>query len=311
VAFVKQKIVNNKNRYYLEKSVRLPNSKIKKYSLYLKEYKEEDLKNYETILNNKIAEDFAKNYKHSSVFNFETLKKLESIKFEYKYITKKLTNKQFNDIMDRFAINFTYESNAIEGNSLTLKDVVIVINEKKSIKGKELREIHETINAREAIELVFNKKIKINESDIIKIHSILTKNTGVNKGYKKIPNFILGRNIETTPPENVKKEMDKLISWYNDNKEMHILQRASIFHGFFEKIHPFEDGNGRVGRMLINIMLINNGYSPLIIRKTHRLSYLNALETFDNKYYSKLESFIIEKYKETFEKFFKVYIKYL
>ena len=105
--------------------------------------------------------------------------------------------------------------------------------------------------------------------------------------------------------------MDKLIEDYNNKDNIPPLQKAALFHGKFEKIHPFEDGNGRVGRLLINIILLNNGYPPLIIRKTHRVSYFNALEAFDNGHPDKLYRFLLEKYKNTYEKFFKVYVKYL
>ena len=92
---------------------------------------------------------------------------------------------------------------------------------------------------------------------------------------------------------------------------MHPLQRAVIFHGRFEHIHPFEDGNGRIGRLLINVMLQQQGYPPLIIRKTQRRAYFHALEAFDNGHPNLLHRFLIEKYKDTYEKFFQVYVKYL
>ena len=92
---------------------------------------------------------------------------------------------------------------------------------------------------------------------------------------------------------------------------MHPLQLAAKFHGWFENIHPFEDGNGRVGRFLMNIILVNRGYPPLIIRKTQRISYFNALEDSDNGRSITLERLLYERLKETHEKFFKVYVKYL
>lgn len=319
MAFISKKLISKKRRYYLEKSVRLPGGRIKKYSIYLKKYSPKktyvELKDYKERLNKQINEEIInlalKYYKKDYIFNNEIIKKLEETKLGYKEITKKLTKKQLKDIIDRFTVNFTYESNAIEGNSLTLKDVNIVLQEQRIIKNKDLREVYETLNTRKALELIFYNKLKINQKDIIKLHSILTANTDINKGYKKIPNFLLGRNIKTTPPELVEKEMNSLIEWYKKNKKLHPLERASIFHGKFEKIHPFEDGNGRVGRLLINIILLTNGYSPLIIRKTYRISYFNALESFDNNHQDKLKRFLIEKYKDTYEKFFKVYITYL
>ncbi|MFA6320208.1 MAG: Fic family protein, partial [archaeon] len=74
---------------------------------------------------------------------------------------------------------------------------------------------------------------------------------------------------------------------------------------------PFDDGNGRVGRFLINVLLINEGYAPLIIRKSQRIAYMKALEDFDNGYTKNLERFMLDKYKNTFKNFFQIYAKYL
>ncbi|MBI2664312.1 Fic family protein [Candidatus Woesearchaeota archaeon] len=319
MAFVSKKTIKGKARYYLEKSVRLPDGRVKKFSVYLKEYKPdsglEEIGQSESYLNKKAsssligyAEDF---YRKSGTFSKETIRALEERKLEYRELVKKISEKQLQDVIDRFAVNFTYESNAIEGNSLTLKDVIIVLHEKKTLEGKDLREIYETLNTREAMKLVFLNKLKVSEKGIIELHKILVKNTGVAAGYKKLPNFLLGRTAKTSPPEKVKEEMGALISWYHEKKDIHPLQRAATFHGKFEKIHPFEDGNGRVGRLLINIMLLSHNYPPLIIRKTHRLSYLNCLEAFDRGYEEKLSRFLIEKHNNTYENFFKVYVKYL
>ena len=179
-------------------------------------------------------------------------------------------------------------------------------------KNKDLREVYETKNTREVHELLFNNKIKINKEDIIKVHSILVKDTGVTTGFKKIPNFLLMRNLKTAPPEKVEEEIDKLMEWYNFSKDkLHPLKLAGEFHARFEKIHPFEDGNGRTGRVLLNAILLERGYPPLIIRKTTRVAYFAALEAFDEGYKPKLERFLIEKLKYTFRSFFQVYIKYL
>jgi len=319
MVFITKKIINNKERYYIEYSFRYPNKKLKKISIYLKDYKaknkEKIIKEYILILKEKeeelLMEYALKNYKKNNIFNEDRIKKLEESKLEYKKIIKSLTKQQFKDIINRFTVNFTYESNALEGNSLTLKDVTLVLHENVTIKGKDLREVYETKNTREVMELVFQNKFKINKKDIIRLHSILIKDTGVSTGFKKLPNHLLMRTLETTLPEKVESEVDNLIEWYNKEKDLHPLEKATIFHGKFERIHPFQDGNGRTGRMLINIMLINNNYPPLIIRKSQRIAYFSSLEAFDNKYKDKLKRFIIEKYKNTFEKFFKIYIKYL
>ena len=316
--FVSRKVIKGKARYYLEQSVRLSGGNVKKFSVYLKNYRPEkadNLESYTTLLNQKtetaVLNSAVESYSKDAIFNIGSISKLEEIKLSYRKLVKKISRKQLQDVIDRFAVNFTYESNAIEGNSLTLKDVAIVLQERKAIEGKDLREIYESLNTREAMELIFSKKLKISVEDIIKLHRILVKDTGVALGYKKLPNFLLGRDTKITPPEKVAEEMRELIKWYRSSTKMHPLERAAVFHGRFERIHPFEDGNGRVGRLLINILLISNGYPPLIIRKTYRMSYLSCLEAFDKGYRDRLKRFLIEKYKATYKKFFEVYIRYL
>ncbi|MBI5389069.1 Fic family protein [Candidatus Woesearchaeota archaeon] len=319
MAFVSSKVIKGKKQYYLEESVRRVDGSHKKISMYLKDYHPDKpykkLGDYKSKLARRVLEkviSFAADYYvNTLVFNKEQLKKIEAMRLGYKAITRKLTPKQWQDIIDRFTVNFTYESNAIEGNSLTLKDVTLILHEKKVVKGKDLREIYETINTREAMELIFKRKLKVKEEDIIELHTMLTKHTGVSPGYKQLPNFLLGRNVETTPPERVEGEMKKLITDYHRNERMHPLERASLFHGAFEKIHPFEDGNGRVGRLLINIILMENGYPPLIIRKTQRVAYFSALDASDHGYQDKLKRFLLDKFKDTYQKFFEVYVKYL
>jgi Fic family protein len=143
------------------------------------------------------------------------------------------------------------------------------------------------------------------------MHKMLVKDMEIQEGYKKIPNYLVGRKVETTLPENVEKEMKVLLEWLKNETTMHPIQKAALLHGKFEKIHPFDDGNGRVGRFLINVILINEGYAPLIVRKSQRIAYLKALEDYDNGYTKNLERFMLEKYKNTFKNFFQIYSKYL
>ncbi len=317
--FISRKTINGKQRYYLEQSVRLPNGTIKKYSQYLKDYAPKKkqyamqpaLASLQAHIAKGLATAAASLYKKDTIFDELTIQRLEEIKLGYRDIRKKLNTKQLQDIIDRFAVNFTYESNAIEGNSLTLKDVTFLFFEKSVTKGKELRDIYEALNTRNALKRVFHKKLKMTEKDIIRLHKMLIEHTGVATGYKQLPNFLLGKSVQTVPPEHVSQEMKRLLTWYVHNTHMHPIQRAAYVHGVFERIHPFEDGNGRVGRLLINIILISCGYPPLIIRKTQRIAYFKALEAFDHGHHDKLYRFLIEKYKQTYEQFFKVYVQYL
>jgi len=310
------KAINGKKYLYAESSFRLPDGKIKKISKIIQKEEDKNSKDTKSYFLKKQVEayqDYAvKTYRMDSILTEEQMKKLESIGLEYRKIIKSFTKNQIKDILYRFTVNFAYESNAIEGNSLTLKDVTLILGENVVPKNKDLREVYETRNTREAHELLFKNQVKINIKEIINIHSILVKDTGVELGFKKIPNYLLMRDLKTTPPEKVEEEMNKLISWYSDNKDnIHPLRLAAEFHARFERIHPFDDGNGRTGRILLNAILLERNYPPLIIRKTARIAYFSSLEAFDKGYKDKLERFLLEKIKDTFEKFFKVYVEYL
>jgi Fic family protein len=312
----KYKVINGKKYLYAEYSFRLPNGTVKKISKHLVDIKEKDSKELKDFFLKKQIESYEQyalsRLKTDSIFSEEQIKKLEQIRVEYKKIIKSFTKTQVKDILDRFTVNFTYESNAIEGNSLTLKDVTLILGENIVPKDKDLREVYETRNTREVVTLLFDNKIKITSKDIIKIHSLLVKDTGVTTGFKKLPNYIVIRNLKTTHPEKVEGEINKLLDWYNQNKDkVHSLKLATEFHARFERIHPFEDGNGRAGRIFLNAILLENGYPPLIIRKTARVAYFSSLEAFDNGYNGKLERFLLDKIKQTFENFFKEYAKYL
>ncbi len=311
--YYKEKAIKGKKYKYAIKSFRLPDGASRRAE---KIYKGEDEKELSKIFENMEKKEYVKymlkNYRIDYIFNEKEFEKIEEIRINYRKILLRLSTASLKDLLDRFTANFTYESNALEGNSLTLKDVVIVMFENASIKGKDLREIYETRNSREVVELIIKNKFSVSHEDIIKMHKILVRDIKIQAGYKRVPNFILGRKMKTAPPEKTKEEMDNLIKWYEENKErMHPLKLAAIFHGKFEQIHPFEDGNGRVGRFLINVILLNNKYPPLIIRKSQRLSYLDALEKFDYKHPDKLERFILERFKETYRNFFEIYVKYV
>jgi Fic family protein len=324
MVYLSKKKIKGKYYAYLVKSIRLPNGDVKTIS------KRVETKNFDRKTAYKLAKRHnifflqkeidlnakwaMKSFKKSYIFPEGEIEKLESIRVSFKYLIKKLSGSQRKDVFDRFTVNFTYDSNAIEGNSLTLKDVSIVIFENEIVEGKSLREIFETRNSRRVMEGILKKNFKVSHADIIKMHRMLMRDIDERTGYKKIPNVIYRaeKEVETTPPEKVEKEMSILMDWHNKAiQNMHPLEVASIFHGRFEKIHPFEDGNGRVGRFLINVILVNNGYPPMIIRKTSRTAYMESLKAFDNGYQDKLKRFMLKKFKDTYRKFFEVYVKYI
>ncbi|MBU2476392.1 hypothetical protein KKG83_02890, partial [Candidatus Micrarchaeota archaeon] len=192
MVYFSEKKIKGKKYLYAVHSVRLENGKIvkinkrvetKKITPELKKYFEE--KESEARFKEAISR-----YETNLVFTSGQIAKIEKTKQEYKKIVSKLTKKQLQDLFDRFTVNFTYESNALEGNSLTLKDVSIIMFDKIVPKDKDLREVYETRNSRKVIDLILKKKFKVREKDIKKIHEMLVKDMEIETGYKKIPNFL-------------------------------------------------------------------------------------------------------------------------
>ncbi len=145
---------------------------------------------------------------------------------DYGRLVKKMDKARMKDVFDRFTANFTYDSNAIEGSSLTLKDVSVIMFDRESVAGKPLREIYETRNSRMVVEMILKGKFDITHKDIIRMHRILMKDIVQRIGYKKIPNVIYRaeKEVHTTAPENVEKEMSAMIRWYKSSN-LHPLKK--------------------------------------------------------------------------------------
>ncbi|MGF7186809.1 Fic family protein [Desulfitispora alkaliphila] len=186
-------------------------------------------------------------------------------------------------IRESILLDWTYNSNAIEGNTLTLSETKVVL-EGITIGGKTLNEHLEAINHKEAI-LYLEDIIKLQETfsewQIKNIHRLILKgidddNAGV---YRKENVLISG--AKHTPPHyvSVPAQMEELINWYyEEGPKLHVMERSSLLHIEFVKIHPFVDGNGRTARLLLNLELMKNGYPPSIIKKEERIDYYNALD---------------------------------
>ena len=207
--------------------------------------------------------------------------------------------------------NFIYNSNAIEGNTLTLKETDIILQYGVTVKGKSLKE-HEEVKGQEYAFNFLKEVIKTNESlslRLIRKFNALVLNDDIeNRGkFKQSNNEILGARFETTPYYLVEKKLTELIDKYNSNKVDGLVTKVSHFHADFEKIHPFIDGNGRTGRLLLNLELMKNGYPITVIRNEEREEYYTALETAQAKADYRLLTDFIEK---SIENTFWIYYKY-
>lgn len=180
----------------------------------------------------------------------------------------------------------TYHSNAIEGSTLTFAETYAILYNDNSFKiqGKEPREIYEAINHKKALELIFEylkENTQLDERIIKNINEIINKDIKDTKGYRKVQVFIRGSEHIPPEPEKIPNLMNYYIYNYN-NDEQEIFEKIAQYHIEFEKIHPFEDGNGRTGRLLLNYELLKNNLPPIVISKEDRVKYFEYLKNNDN-----------------------------
>ena len=187
------------------------------------------------------------------------------------------------NLQEDLILRWTYHSNAIEGNTLTLLETKVVL-EGITVGGKALREHFEAINHRNAIyyvEDIIKKEEPFSEWQIRNIHQLILKNIDDENAGRYRQQNVLISGATNTPPDYtlLNDKMAQFIDWYNAEADlMHPIERAAKVHADFVGIHPFIDGNGRTSRLLMNLELIKAGYPPCVITVENRLAYYEALD---------------------------------
>ncbi|MES2558499.1 MAG: Fic family protein [Bacteroidota bacterium] len=216
-------------------------------------------------------------------------KALKSILTDIDKLKKKLDKmRQFDSyrIAQALELEYTFESNRIEGNTLTLKETDLVVNEGLTISGKSMREHLEAINHKEAIAYVkhlIDKSTEINEREVLAIHNLILRGIDQpNAGkYRNVQVMIKGSTFTPPSPYLVAPQMEDYYYWYNmGKKNLHPVMLAAEMHERLVTIHPFIDGNGRTSRLVMNLILLKHGYVIANIKgdAKSRMSYYNALE---------------------------------
>jgi Fic family protein len=233
----------------------------------------------------------------SDIIDYELLKSIEGKKRElntFRPFSPELVHK----LDEQFTVEWTFNSNAIEGNTLTLQETDLVINRGLTIGNKTLKEHFEAINHKEGIQYLnefVKKKRELDENTILAIHKIILRNINESDAghYRKENVLILG--AVHIPPSAIKipKLMSDFLQWYYENKtKLSTVELAAWVHYKLLYIHPFIDGNGRTARLLMNLILLQHGYPPAVILNVDRKKYYRVLKEADMEKYINFFNFI-------------------
>jgi Fic family protein len=292
--FIVIKERNGKKYHYLTKNIRISVKKWKKIQIYIgsgkltkKQIENIKLKNKEKL--NKLEKAIINRFKIKK-FKFlskKQVEKIEEVKENYQKRIKSRNKIALEKFKEYFVTEFTFNSNAIEGNTLKRREVDSILFDNRIPENASLREVYETRNSKDAIDFMSNYKGDVNHKFILKLHAIIMKdidkdNAGKYRNRPEDDVYIRGSEHVPTKSVFVEKSMDVLLEWYRTKKyEFHPLELSSIFHQKFVYIHPFTDGNGRCSRLLLNFILLRNNLPHIIVKVSDRKKYFDAIHDGD------------------------------
>ncbi len=237
------------------------------------------------------------------------LQEIDALKAELDSL-RPLTLQQAKSLKNYFDIEFTYNSNAIEGSTINYNETKIILLDGITIGGKSTREHLETINHKEAIDYIEEiaklEAKEIKRTDIIGIHRIIltgidTQNAGKYRAYDVYVKKGDGSRHCFPDPSTISGLMADFLFWLQKNSEMHPLLLAAEAHYRLVSIHPFIDGNGRTARLLMNLILLKHGYTPAVIKMSERKRYIEAIESADEVEMTGFYELMLDAEKESLE----------
>jgi len=261
MTFLRKKKIYGNEYYYLVKSIR--NGKNIERYVGLNPPTKKEIKLFE------------EEHDNTRIFFSLREKILSNISEAYKSKLRNASHDELNKIEEYIVTQFTYNTSRIEGSTLTLNDTNLLLNQGIVPGSKPFRDAKETENHKKAYIFMKNYSKDIDKNLILSLHKILKQDISEDAGSfrnagVKVGNMI-GLNHKLIPVE-----IDNLINWYK-KAELHPIELVAQFHCTFERIHPFFDGNGRVGRLLMNHTLVRKGYPPVIIQNKNKKRYYNSL----------------------------------
>jgi Fic family protein len=256
----------------------------------------------------------------------EYIEKIDELKKELDEL-RPIPPDRMGRVMQKLRLDWNYHSNSIEGNTLTLSETRAFILYGVTAKGKPFRDYLEMRGHNEAlkkVEEIVHKELRLTEKVIKDLHKMVfvepfqDELAEINPGqFKTLPNYLyspLGERIDFEPPEEVPRLVNELVNWTNNHLfpeklsrkskrkyDFHPVLVACLFHLRFIRIHPFGDGNGRMGRILMNLILMVKGYMPVIVKYENRDEYYNVLNQSDVQNIEPLALFILKQLIESLE----------
>jgi Fic family protein len=231
-------------------------------------------------------------------------------------LLRPLNSAQLEKLREQLEIEMTYNSNAIEGNSLTLRETALVLQEGLTIKGKPLKDHLEAKDHKEALsfleELVGQERYSMSERLIRQLHQLVVRETESEWAGKYRNGSVLIAGADHTPPDavNISPLMEELMHWLKKTERtMHPIEHAALFHHRLAAIHPFFDGNGRTARLAMNLLVMRHGYPLTIILKHDRKKYYRVLQQADGGNVGPLVLFIAQAVERSLDLYLRAFGK--
>jgi Uncharacterized conserved protein len=220
-------------------------------------------------------------YQRNNSIYADAFAQIDALKTELDH-RRPLTQGELQRLQEEFLVDYTYNSNAIEGNTLTLRETALVL-EGVTIDKKPLKDHLEAVGHRDAflyVQDLVQNKIPFSEAVIKQIHTLVLMDRPEDRGvYRRIPVRIMGAYHDPPDPILVPEQIENLVAEFK-NKNLHPVESAALFHLKFEGVHPFVDGNGRTGRLILNLFLMQNGYPPINVKYADRKRYYEAFDAY-------------------------------
>lgn len=277
MSFIEKQKHGDKFYYYLVKNVRISPTIVKKVRIFLgnKVPPDEELQKLFKEIEKKAPKPYSAKWLPK-----ETIEKVEDL-----HATVAIFKGLPSDMAPKdFLVRFTYNSNAIEGNQLSLRQTALILSDNIAPQGAKTDDVVEVMNGKDAWEFIKKYKGSLNEKFLQKLQYEITKNTKCRIQGKYRDSEVRIGGSEWKPPEakNVKKLMNRLVEKYKKIKRtLHPVELAGLFHNELVQIHPFTDGNGRTARLVMNWILMKKKFPPVIINVQNKEEYYNVIEEAD------------------------------